>query len=168
MCSAPPSGTATSAASAPTETGVSTYSVPTTATSPPTTSRRWGLTISPKENDRRRSPRPTGRDLHILERMMHPQPIEHTPMTGGEIAAARAAYGLTSADLAHILGVSERTARRWESGTTHPNGAVAAEIHAIDARIDHLADHLANQWDTARECGLPALELPETADDIPV
>lgn len=98
---------------------------------------------------------------------MHPQPIEHAPMTAGEIIAARAAYGLTSADLAHILGVNERTARRWEAGTTHPNGAVAAEIHAIDARIDQLADHLANQWGTARECGLSSLELPETADDIP-
>ena len=98
---------------------------------------------------------------------MQPQPIESTPMTAGEIAAARAAYGLTSADLAHILGVNERTARRWEAGTTHPNGAVAAEIHDIDARIDQLADHLANQWDTARECVLSSLELPETADDIP-
>lgn len=98
---------------------------------------------------------------------MRPQPIESTPITAGEITAARAAYGLTSADLAHILGVNERTARRWEAGTTHPNGAVAAEIRAIDARIDRLADHLATQWDTARECGLPALELPETDDDLP-
>lgn len=99
---------------------------------------------------------------------MHPRPIEHTPMTGGEIAAARAAYGLTSADLAHILGVNERTARRWEAGTTHPTGAVAAEIRAIDARIDRLADHLANQWDTAHSSGRSsALELPETDDDIP-
>ena len=76
---------------------------------------------------------------------MHPQPIEHTPMTGGEIAAARAAYGLTSADLARVLGVNERTARRWEAGTTRPTGAVAAEIRAIDARIDRLADHLAQR-----------------------
>lgn len=99
---------------------------------------------------------------------MRPHPIESAPITGGEITAARAAYGLTAADLAHILGVNERTARRWEAGTTHPTGAVAAEIHAIDARIDHLADHLANHWVTARECGLSALELPETDDDIPV
>lgn len=96
------------------------------------------------------------------------QPLESTPMTAGELVAAREAFGLTSADLAGILGVAERTVRRWESPHgPRPNGRVAHEVHALDARIDQLADHLANQWDTARECGLSSLELPETADDIP-
>lgn len=65
------------------------------------------------------------------------------PMTANEVRAARAAYGLTARDLAHILDVNERTVRRWENGTAHPNGAVAAEIRALDTRVDRIADDIA-------------------------
>lgn len=70
--------------------------------------------------------------------------VTEQPMTANEVRAARAAYGLTCAELAHILDVNERTVRRWESHhPALPNGRHAAEIRAIDAHIDHLAESIA-------------------------
>ena len=66
--------------------------------------------------------------------------VAEQPMTANEVRAARTAYGLTCAELAHILDVNERTVRRWESAhPALPNGTTAAEIRAIDARIAAIA-----------------------------
>ena len=70
--------------------------------------------------------------------------VTEQPMTANEVRAARTAYGLTCAELAGLLGVNERTVRPWESPhPALPNGGHAAEIRAIDARIDQLAEDIA-------------------------
>lgn len=63
--------------------------------------------------------------------------------SAAEIRAARAALGLTARELAHLLAVNERTIRRWEKGHGNPSPATSAEIRALDARADDLADAIA-------------------------
>ena len=73
---------------------------------------------------------------------MHATP----PMTSTELHAIRTSHGLSLADTAHILGVNERTVRRWESGTSPIPAGVAAEVLAINETIDQVAERIAAEW----------------------
>lgn len=68
------------------------------------------------------------------------------PMTGTELHTIRTSHGLSLVDTAHILGVNERTARRWEAGTSPIPAGVAAEVLTIDETIDRIADRIAAEW----------------------
>lgn len=70
-------------------------------------------------------------------------------LTPAEVRAARTAYGITAAEMADVLGVSERTVRRWESGETPATGQVAERLRALDSRVDQIADHIAARWRAA-------------------
>lgn len=73
---------------------------------------------------------------------MHATP----PMTSTELHTIRTSHGLSLADAAHILGVNERTVRRWESGTSPIPAGVAAEVLAINETIDQVAERIAAEW----------------------
>lgn len=76
----------------------------------------------------------------------------HRAASAAEIRAARAALSLTARELAHLLDVHERTIRRWEKGHGTPSPATSAELRALDARADDLADAIAAH---ARRAGQP-------------
>jgi len=54
-------------------------------------------------------------------------------MTPEEIKAARASLGLSQKELGEALGVTERTIRRWETGTTNALVKAAETVERIKA-----------------------------------
>jgi transcriptional regulator with XRE-family HTH domain len=74
------------------------------------------------------------------------------PDVHGLIVRARMALGMTQKDLAEMLGVSLRTASRWEGGGSHPDreqvGRLARAVHPKDAV---LAGALAGEAGTTLE-----------------
>lgn len=59
-----------------------------------------------------------------------------------QVAAARAATGLSQAALAILLGVSVCTLQEWEQGRKAPSGA-AATLLKVAARYPHVLKELA-------------------------
>jgi DNA-binding XRE family transcriptional regulator len=92
----------------------------------------------------------------------------------GLFARARLALGSTQKDMADLLGVSTRTASRWEGGDSYPSlthiTKVARAVHPKDAR---LAESLAAEAGTTLEAlGLvarppPPAPAPPPAPPVP-
>lgn len=61
-------------------------------------------------------------------------------MTPAELHVIREFLGLDLDDLARILSINERTARRWQNGTTPIPDRIREEIEAIEAVATHLID----------------------------
>ena len=64
------------------------------------------------------------------------------PSERAQVAAARAATGLSQAALATLLGVSVRTLQEWEQGRKAPSWA-AATLLRVAARHPHVLKELA-------------------------
>ena len=61
-------------------------------------------------------------------------------MTGAEYKTRREAFGLSAAEAAEFHRLkSDRTIRHWESGRSPVPEGAAAELLALDRRIDHAA-----------------------------
>lgn len=90
-----------------------------------------------------------------------------TPMTPTEIRTLRKAHGLSAADLAHFLGVGERTLRRWEAGGSPIPTGVAEQVHTINETIDTIAEDFRAAMQTAMECGMWSVEVPMPQDSPP-
>lgn len=67
---------------------------------------------------------------------------EIIPAEKAEVAAARAATGLSQAAFAKLLGVSVRTLQEWEQGRKIPSGA-AATLLKVAARHPKVLQELA-------------------------
>ena len=64
------------------------------------------------------------------------------PSERAQVAAARAATGLSQAAFARLLGVSVRTLQEWEQGRKAPSGA-AVTLLRVAARHPHVLKELA-------------------------
>lgn len=88
-----------------------------------------------------------------------------TPMTSTEMNLIRTSHGLSLADLAVILDVSERTLRRWESGTPIPEG-VAVEMLRLEGTVEDLSDIIAAEYRKALATGLWSVDVPVIQAEI--
>lgn len=70
-------------------------------------------------------------------------PDEHQRMTAGEFRAVRALLSVSAAEVADLLGKTERSVRRWEAGDTPVPGKVPAEMMGLVAVQGRLAARIA-------------------------
>lgn len=71
-------------------------------------------------------PRPDGSIRRVITRRDGTVEKDHIiPAEKAQVAAARAATGLSQAEFAKLLGVSVRTLQEWEQGRKVPSGAAA-------------------------------------------
>lgn len=66
-------------------------------------------------------------------------------MTSAEFRIAREALGVSGEWLAAELDVTERTLRRWETGTTRVPAGVAADMTKIQAATDRFVAQIVEQ-----------------------
>lgn len=57
-------------------------------------------------------------------------------MTGAELRTLRDSIGLSAEELARLVGVRDRTIRRWEAGEWTVPEPVAEQVRALDAQIE--------------------------------
>ena len=88
-------------------------------------------------------PLPDGSIRRIIRRRDGTVEKDHViPSERAQVAAARAATGLSQAAFASLLGVSVRTLQEWEQGRKAPSGA-AATLLRVAARYHHVLKELA-------------------------
>ncbi len=88
-------------------------------------------------------PLPDGSIRRIIRRRDGTVEKDHVvPSEQAQVAAARAATGLSQAAFASLLGVSVRTLQEWEQGRKAPSGA-AATLLKVAARHPHVLKELA-------------------------
>lgn len=88
-------------------------------------------------------PLPDGSIRRIIRRRDGTVEKDHViPSERAQVAAARAATGLSQAAFASLLGVSVRTLQEWEQGRKAPSGA-AATLLRVAARHPHVLKELA-------------------------
>lgn len=59
------------------------------------------------------------------------------PMTGAELRTIRDSLGLSADQFAQMVGVRDRTVRRWEVGDWPVPDEVAKVLSSLDAQIEH-------------------------------
>lgn len=88
-------------------------------------------------------PLPDGSIRRVIRRRDGTEEKDHViPSERAQVAAARAATGLSQAAFANLLGVSVRTLQEWEQGRKAPSGA-AATLLKVAARHPHVLKELA-------------------------
>lgn len=90
-----------------------------------------------------------------------------SPMTSTELHLLRNSYGLSLADLAQYLDVSERTVRRWESSGFSIPAGVADQVRRLDETVDTIASEIRADFNTAQEYGVWSVDMPLSADELP-
>lgn len=88
-------------------------------------------------------PRPDGSIRRVITRRDGTVEKDHViPAEKAQVAAARAATGLSQAEFAKLLGVSVRTLQEWEQGRKIPSGA-AATLLKVATRYPKVLKELA-------------------------
>lgn len=89
-----------------------------------------------------------------------------SPMSGLELYLLRTTHGIQWEDFAQILGVSERTIRRWQAGISPVPAWVAGQARGLDARIDQVAARIDQVYQGDGVSGA-MVEIPDTAAGLP-
>ena len=89
------------------------------------------------------TPQPDGSIRRVISRQDGTiEKDELIPAAKAQVAAARAATGLSQAPFAKLLGVSVRTLQEWEQGRKEPSGA-AATLLKVATRHPEVLQELA-------------------------
>lgn len=77
--------------------------------------------------------------------MTHANPTDSAAMTAAEFRVAIEALGIDQGTAAELLGVTDRTVRRWIAGTHDIPAGAAADVRKIEAHTDDFVDAVVEQ-----------------------